>query len=225
MVERRPAKASGIYRIKNQVDGECYIGSAVNLLRREGEHLRNLRRGEHCNPCLQAAFDKYGEEAFIFEVLEHTRPENLIEREQHYFDMLKPEYNIAPIAGSSLGFRHSPETRRKISETLKGHSVSEETRRKLSDARSGERHPMYGKHLGEEVRRKLSAANKGRRASKETRRKMSEARMGERNPMYGKHHSEEARRKIGEARRGKRFSKEHRRKLSEAQKAYLSHLR
>lgn len=34
----------------------------------------------------------------------------MIEREQYYIDLYKPEYNICKIAGSLLGFKHSPET-------------------------------------------------------------------------------------------------------------------
>ncbi len=39
----------------------------------------------------------------------------LIEREQYYLDLLKPEYNILKIAGSMLGFKHSEATKIKMS--------------------------------------------------------------------------------------------------------------
>ena len=39
-----------------------------------------------------------------------------MDREQYYLDCLKPEYNILKIAGSSLGFKHSEETKVKIKE-------------------------------------------------------------------------------------------------------------
>jgi hypothetical protein len=35
----------------------------------------------------------------------------ILEREQYYLDLLKPEYNILKVAGSSLGFKHSEESR------------------------------------------------------------------------------------------------------------------
>lgn len=34
----------------------------------------------------------------------------VIDREQYYIDLLKPEYNMFTKAGSSLGFKYSPET-------------------------------------------------------------------------------------------------------------------
>lgn len=57
-----------------------------------------------------------------------------------------------------------------------GKKHSEETKRKMSEAMKGERSPWLGKHLSEETRRKMSEVHKGKKFSEETRRKMSEAR-------------------------------------------------
>ncbi|GAH42586.1 unnamed protein product, partial [marine sediment metagenome] len=126
--------SSGVYQIKNQVNGKRYIGSSTNLWHRWTQHLNSLRRGQHYNPHLQAAFRKYGEAAFVFQLLEHSSPENLIECEQYYLDMLLPEYNIAPNAGNCLGRPCSLKTREKLSKAHKGKALSEEHRRKLSMA-------------------------------------------------------------------------------------------
>lgn len=206
----------GIYQITNQMNGKRYIGSTVNLLHRQRQHINSLRRQRHCNPHLQAAFDKYGEEAFAFSTLEEAKSGILIEREQYYLNTLRPEYNIAPTAGSPLGRRHSPETRRKIgdankgkhvsqetrtktSKALMGHAVTKETRRKLSEALSGKRHPLYGKHH--------SAA---------TRKKLSEGKMGKRNPNYGKPLSDTAKQNLREAFMGRPRSPEICAKISAA---------
>ena len=53
------------------------------------------------------------------------------------------------------GGKNSPETRAKISKSMKGHYVSPETRRKISLAQRGEKHHMYGKKHTAEVRRKI----------------------------------------------------------------------
>lgn len=138
---------SGIYQIKNQINGHRYIGSAVNLRNRWLGHLSGLRRQRHRNRHLQAAFKKYGEDAFVFSVLEYVRElGKLIECEQHYLDALHPEYNIESVAGSSLGVRRTEETRRKMTASRMGHQTTAETRRKISESLSGARHPMYGKH-------------------------------------------------------------------------------
>jgi len=216
----------GIYQITNQTNGNRYIGSAVNLQKRWQNHLSALRHGRHGNRHLQRAYDKYGEGAFELSVLEYVEnPSQLIPCEQHFFDMLSPEYNVAPTAGSALGVRHSLETRRK-----------------MSKARMGRRNPNYGKHPSPETRAKLSAAHKGKHPTAETlakrsaalrghpvsdatRAKISAALSGERNPNFGKHASMETRQKMSGARKGKRFSKEHRQKISVALKAHWRRVR
>ena len=208
---------SGIYQIKNTLNGKCYIGSAVNLKKRWGEHLRALRRGGHANLHLQRAFDKDGEETFLFEILEYIEDsKQLILHEQHYFDTMNPEYNFAPTAGSRLGIR-----------------CTEETLAKMSASQSGERNPNYGKHFSAEARANMRAAQMGHQVSAETRAKigaakigkhrseetlakMSIAMTGERNPNYGKSPSAEIRAKQSKAMIGRHPSEETLAKMSVA---------
>jgi group I intron endonuclease len=82
----------------------------------------------------------------------------------------------------SLGYRHTEEEKRKISEAGVGRIVSEETRRKISLANKGH-------VLSEEHKHKLSLAHIGVPLSEETKKNMSLSRMG-------KPRSEETRRKI-----------------------------
>lgn len=106
---------SGIYKILNLKTGIFYIGSALILRQRKYEHFKYLKKKSHYNIYLQNAFNKHGEENFIFEILEFVPDKTkLIEREQHYLDTLlfafeknnkfnKLGYNIFRVAGSSLG--------------------------------------------------------------------------------------------------------------------------
>jgi len=115
----------------------------------------------------------------------------------------------------------SDETRRKMSEALKGKPRSKEIRRKISEAHKGKTHSeesrrnmsesQKGKTFSEETKRKLSEAKKGKTFSEETKRKLSEAKKC-------KTHSEEHKRKNSEAHKGKTHSEEHKRKNSEARK-------
>jgi len=115
---------SGIYRITNTINGKFYIGSAVNLRVRWNLHRSALLHKVHGNPKLQNAWNKYGPDAFTFEVLELVLLPFLIEREQYWLDTLKPfgknGYNIARVAGSRLGLKASPETCKKISVAKQG---------------------------------------------------------------------------------------------------------
>src|SRR5688572_20856885 len=67
-----------------------------------------------------SAIQKYGLSSFSLEILEYCDSSDLINREQYYIDLLKPEYNILQIAGSSIGKLHRDETKIKISKSLKG---------------------------------------------------------------------------------------------------------
>lgn len=236
---------SGIYQIRNSANGKRYISSSINTKRRWRHHLVALRRNCHKNGRLQRAFEQYGEEAFVFSILEDTKDEALIEREQHYLDLLCPEYNIVRTAGSTLGYQFSLEARRKISkaltgrrlsaehckalsDALKGRKLSEEHCRKISEAKKGKPSPlkgMKGKPFSKEHRRNISRALRGKRSgmygkhhSKATRAKLSAAMSGERHPNYGKHLSEETRRRISVANRGQCRSTKTRRNISEARK-------
>lgn len=44
------------------------------------------------------------------EILEFCNLNKLLSREQFYLDNLKPEYNIAQTAGSTLGYKHTDES-------------------------------------------------------------------------------------------------------------------
>lgn len=92
-----------------------------------------------------------------------------------------------------------------------GKYLSEETKRKISDAMKGENNPNFGKHFSEKHRRKISMANKGKTNSEEARKKISES-------LKGKHHSEEQKRKISQSLSGRVLSEETKRRISNARK-------
>jgi group I intron endonuclease len=109
---------------------------------------------------------KYGFNNFSLEILEYSENGvDLITREQYFFDLLKPEYNILAIAGSPLGFKHSEKTLEFFKNERK---VSEATRKNLSLAATG-------RILTESDKTKISVARKGIKLSDETRAKISAA--------------------------------------------------
>jgi group I intron endonuclease len=110
---------TGVYRIRNKIDGKVYIGSTGRSFthRWEKEHRKALREGTHWNVHLQRAWDKYGEENFVFEVLVECRSERerLLRHEQAHIDDAKAAdsrygYNLSPTAGSTYGIKLRPLT-------------------------------------------------------------------------------------------------------------------
>ena len=91
---------SGVYQIRNLINGKVYIGSAKEFKERGRSHLRSLQNQKHHNKHLQAAFNKDGTNNFIFEVLEVVKGNKLVrtKKEQkylsRYFDNWEGCYNF-----------------------------------------------------------------------------------------------------------------------------------
>ena len=67
-----------------------------------------------------------------------------------------PKFNFTRGGEGSNGFKHSEESKRKISDAHKGKTHSEETKKKMSERQKGENHPFYGKTHSEETKKKIS---------------------------------------------------------------------
>ena len=98
---------------------KSYIGSSINITRRLYTHKKLLTDKKHWIPYFQNSWNKYGESAFEFHVIEYCPKEKLIEREQFYLDIfqtVKYGFNLNPIAASMLGYKHSEKTCAKMLE-------------------------------------------------------------------------------------------------------------
>lgn len=128
---------SGIYQISCKNSNEFYIGSAKDLNHRWNTHLYCLKNNKHHNIILQRKFNKYGENNFEFKILSKVPKEYLIKLEQWFLDNLKPSINIYKVAYSPIGFKHSEETKRKLSEQKKGKSRPKQIMDKLKEFNTG----------------------------------------------------------------------------------------
>lgn len=162
---------SGIYQIRNIINDKRYIGSAKDFSKRKSLHFRTLIKQKHRNRHLQNAWNKYGENAFVFEIIEYCEPDQLLVREQWYFDNWNPEYNIYKTAGSGLGHKMTEEMKKFLSKLWTGRIISLEQKLKLSISNSGERNFWFGKFGEHHIRF-------GTKHSEETRLKISLNRSG-----------------------------------------------
>lgn len=71
----------GVYQIKNKVNEKILIGSNMNLHGKKNSWQLQLKTGTHSNKELQADWNKYGPDAFAFEVLETLKFEKIPQEE------------------------------------------------------------------------------------------------------------------------------------------------
>lgn len=157
--------ASGIYAIIHRESGRWYVGQSQNLRKRFSQHRSRLMNGSHENSRIQNAWNKYGADAFDFEILILAPVWMLDDIEQAYLDDPHTNhYNISKDAAvPARGLKRTAEVRAKMSLLSKGRPISAEHRAKISAAKMG--HPVSA-----ETREKLKGAR-----SQETRSRMSEA--------------------------------------------------
>lgn len=178
---------SGIYMWTNSLTGDIYIGQSADLSKRFRKHFTISYIKSRNELIISRALIKYGYANFSVAVLEYCDKSDLCVREQYYLDKFNPQYNILKIAGSSLGFKHSEETKGKISKALKGifagdksalfdRNHTEETRKKMSLKKGGENNPLYGKTHSENTKELMRQKALNRKHYCETKDKMSKTR-------------------------------------------------
>lgn len=153
----KPLSNPGVYIIVNTTNGSIYVGSSVNVRRRWNEHRSSLRKGTNQCIILQNAWNKHGEGAFIFAVLEYVDDKNdRHSLEQRYIDELKPEYNAQPRVNIPGPRIYSDVTRAKISAAHKGRKHTEEYKSHMSEVMTGRQFtPEWIEHLKEAGARRV----------------------------------------------------------------------
>lgn len=87
VIYKQSANKSGVYVIYCTTSFGLYIGSTISFKRRKVDHLRDLRNNKHHCAHLQNAWNKYGEDAFVFQVIEVSSKEDRFSSEQKYLDI------------------------------------------------------------------------------------------------------------------------------------------
>lgn len=188
---------TGIYMIKNLINGKVYVGSAVNFITRFISHRSELNRNVHHSIKLQRAWNKYAADSFGFYAIQYCEKQDLIINEQYwidFFDSFNNGYNCRPKAENWLGKNHTKESKEKnrlahlgkkqSKETIekransnRGQKRNEETKKKMGLSKIGNTY-FLGKKLTEEHRQKLIKSNTGKIMSDETKLKISASKKG-----------------------------------------------
>lgn len=102
----------GIYKIENTINGKVYIGQSRDIENRWYKHIGFLNSNSHHNKHLQAAWNKYGESAFAFAVVEECAECDLNDRERYYianYDSMNNGYNLDCGGNGVSGYKHTDE--------------------------------------------------------------------------------------------------------------------
>lgn len=176
-------KKYSIYKITYIVDGRIYIGKTeTDPQKRWNKHLYQLKDPKRCH-YLHHAMIAHGVEKFIFEVIaECKNSEDLKQLEIDLIALYNTNnrsigFNLTKGGDGSSGFKHSEETKMKLSIINKNKIW-------------GENNPMFGKTHTIDAINKIKNKNAIYYASNKS-------------PMFGKDHTDESKNKISKNRKGK----------------------
>jgi group I intron endonuclease len=124
-------KKIGVYKIVSP-EGLVYIGQSANLHKR----LLNYKTdNKSYNSPIRQSIRKHGFDNHIFEILQECEKSMLDQIEKHYinsYDSFNNGLNFT--SGGKVGYIGSPETYKKVSESLKGKQRTFDVRQKISQS-------------------------------------------------------------------------------------------
>lgn len=147
--QNRVPGTCGIYEIVHGKSKRRYVGSSSNVEKRACYHLIMLKAGKHHCSYLQRVWSKYEGIGFRIYLIETCDVDSLVSREQYHID--KPSkyalMNSAPQAGSVRGFKHTLETKEKMSiAALDIADNPEESRRRSHRVKKQHAEGKLGRH-------------------------------------------------------------------------------
>ena len=168
-----------IYQIRNVINNKKYYGKTKDINKRKKRHFRDLDHNSHHCIYLQRAYNEYGKDNFVFEILFENLTEEEAERKE--YELINEDYNNNyncsknSTGGDLISYNPNRDSIIKnISKTLKKRFEEHpELRTEISRKTAGENNPMYGKHHTQEVKNKISKIHKGKHLSDEQKKNIS----------------------------------------------------
>lgn len=167
----------GVYQIVNTATGQRYIGRAVNMRRRIGKHLTELRGRYHPNAHLQRSFEKYGEQAFRAAPVIICRPQDVAMYEHllimgYRSDDHAVGFNMTVATDDGI-LTHTPEARERIAHYNRTKKLkyerTPEIRARIGASLKGRPGANKGRVIPDDQRAKMSKAKKENWADPEKR--------------------------------------------------------
>lgn len=151
---------TGVYLFVNNINGHSYVGSSVHLAARMKNYLNKafLKSKQNSNMPITRALLKYEHSNFSLFILEFVNINMLTTRETFYITSIIPYYNVLKQGFSSLGYKHTEDTKKLLSELAKNRRHSDVTKGLIARAMIGENNPFYNKNHSIESKRRISEA-------------------------------------------------------------------
>ena len=151
----------GVYCLVNLLNGHIYIGSSSNLGTRLRNYLNNsfLNQSKNANMPITKALLKYGQHNFAVLIVEYATTDTVNVRETDWITILLPYYNVLKQGYSSLGYKHTEETKKMLTELAKNRVHSSSTKVLISRALVGQNNPFYNKNHSFESKLRMIEAN------------------------------------------------------------------
>lgn len=147
IIKDHKVKKSGIYLLYNKVNNHFYVGSTINIAGRMKNYLNvaHLKLKQNYNMPISKALLKYNYDNFALVIVEYIPELDLNERETYWIKYFKPYYNVLLEAYRSTGYRHTVETRQRLSSLALGRTHLDSTKNLISQALTGDNNPFYNK--------------------------------------------------------------------------------
>lgn len=148
---------SGVYSIRNSLNGKSYVGSSIDLGARFMDHKARLRHNRHYSKDLQADWNLEGEEFFEFVVLEFCNVDMLVLREDSWISYLKtldPRFGYNRRDSSTMSDQAREQCR--IAQSLIPHRVRHSLHTRAWGVKKGP-NPEHSRKLKEFYRKKKLA--------------------------------------------------------------------
>lgn len=119
-----------VYKITNKCNSKAYVGiTCQGHMVRFRHHVFESKHGSTCP--IHRAIEKYGEESFLVEVIDNANTiAELKEKEIYWISKLNSDgmtlYNLTDGGDGTFGYKHSDETKKKLSIIASGRTHSEE---------------------------------------------------------------------------------------------------
>ena len=179
-----------IYKYVNLINGKVYIGFTHNIPKRKKEHINDSKFG---NNKFYRAVRKHGWDCFSFEIIYQSKDKNhcLKQMETHFiseYNSYKNGYNSTMGGDGAVGYKHSKESRQKMSNNAKSKTTFKDNEGNTYKLLIND--PLIN-YLG------LVGVNKNRTYDDQQRKNMANSLRGNKNRL-GKKHSDEIRKIISE---------------------------